>query len=689
LSVQNRWPLPRHAPRPRGLAVGLGALLAAACGTGPSADPTSRFFAVHNVMRSMGLTQLGAVHQGALAQGQEVRLPVSLPAGCLTMVALGGAGTRDLDVRLLAPDGTVVAEDGSYDVEAVVRACVERPGDYVALLRMARGAGEYVVSSWTGGGALASSEGASAISSTGGTCDGPTAAGAGQTYTGSTEDAAEEHEGTCGNTSGRERIYRLDVPRRQRITLDVAAQFDSVLYLRKGDCSDDSSEVTCNDDMGGNAKRSRIDTVVDPGTYFVFVDGADEGGNYRLKIAAENAPSLSQICHDAHPLAAAARAVGHFEGSFDNVHATCGRDAKGADLAYRFDLPTRARVRLLEKSADFHPALHVRRACEDEATEIACSDSGLSDDEAAWAGVLDPGVYWVFADSADEVSSGSFTISAETAPDMGIGPGGGAQGDTCGDAVPITSTAGRLEGDTFAAKDDVGISCGKPGAADVVYRLDLAHRSRISARILSDEAAHAMALMRSCGDRSTEVTCGNAVDRVVDAGTYFLVVDAARPDAMGRFSISYKVRDVSLLESACGHVPSVVLRRSVTGTTVGAGDKFSPSCGVKSAEKSAPDRVYKFVIPQGPAGRRGSSGVPVRLSLKTQGFHGLLSVRRACADDASEIKCAEGGDDPTQSQLSMVLEPGTYYAVVDGSGPGSQGAFTLALDRAGKESGKE
>ena len=118
-----------------------------------------------------------------------------------------------------------------------------------------------------------------AVLASGGTCEGPTSLLPGRTYLGTTEDASEEQEGSCGNTSGRERVYRLDVPNRQRVTIDVAAQFDSVLYLRKDECGDDSNEVDCNDDAAGNAKRSKIDRVLDPGVYYAVVDGTEEGGS--------------------------------------------------------------------------------------------------------------------------------------------------------------------------------------------------------------------------------------------------------------------------------------------------------------------------------------------------------------------------------------------------------------------------
>ena len=654
------------------------AVASAFCSANRGADPASRFFAVHNVMRAIGLYQTGPVNQGSLAAGQEVRLPLTLPSTCVAVVAMGGAGVGDLALRLLDPDGNLVAEEKAHDVEAVVRACLERPGQYVAVLRMAQGAGEYLVSSWTGGDGFGADAGAPLAS--GGTCDAPTVLVPGRNYAGTTEDATDDQEGTCsGSPGGHDRVYRLDLPARQRVGVEVTADFDSVLYIRKGDCNDEAAEVRCNDDSG--PKHSRIDAVLDPGMYFVFVDGyGEEAGSYRVQASTHDAPSLADVCRGARPLAAASRVVGTLTDAFDNANATCGRDAKGDDLPYRFDLPTRARVRFVERSADYRPVVHVRRACEDATSEVACGDTGFADDDATWAGVLDPGPYWVFADGADEAAPGSFTLSAETAPEGGIGAGGGAQGDGCGDAIPLTGVSGKVDGDTFAAKDDVAITCAPKGGADVIYRVDLAHRSRITARLIADESSHALALERACADKSTELSCGSIVDRLVDPGTYFLVVDGAHPESLGRFSISYKIRDMAELEAACAKVPTLSWKRKESGSTVGATDKFSSSCGGRGVSRGSPDRVYRFTVP-----RRTS----VRLTLETQGFRGVLSVRRACADDATEIKCAEASDDGARAAIQTTLDPGSYYAVVDGSGSGSEGAFALRVEEDGQRTKEE
>jgi Bacterial pre-peptidase C-terminal domain len=657
-------------------AASLAVVCAASCSPNRSTDPAPRLFAVHNVMHAMGLYQAGPVSQGTLAEGQERKVAIELPATCVAVVAVGGSGVDDLGLQLLDPEGNVIAEEMARDVQAVLRRCVDRPGKYAVRLRMARGAGEYLVSSWTGG-EPPTDKGGSELAS-GGTCGAPTVMTPGHVYTGSTEEGTDDAEGSCaGSAGGRERVYRLDLPARQRVVIELSAEFDTVLYIRQGDCTDDAAEVKCNDDAG--PKRSRIDAVLDAGTYFVFVDGyGDEAGSYRLQVLSRDAPTLADVCRGARPLAASSRVVGALSDGFDNVNATCGREAKGIDAPFRFDLGSRSRVRFVQKSADFRPVVHVRRDCDDAASELGCGDSGFHDDESAWAGVLDAGAYWVFADSAEEGIPGGFTLSAETAAESSTRLLGAPAGDGCGDAVQLTGTSGRVEGDTFAAKDDVPISCAPSGGADVVYRLDLARRSRVTARLVGDESSHALALQRACGERATEMGCGLLVDRVVSPGPYFLVVDGARAESLGRFALAYRVRDMVDVEAACARVPVLAAQRKETGTTSGAADKFSTGCGARSLSQGAPDRIYRFSV---------SRRTTVRFSLETEGFYGVLSLRRACGDDTSEIKCAEGTDAVSTVVVTTVLEPGTYYAVIDGTTPKAQGAFTLRWE-ASEESPK-
>ena len=58
--------------------------------------------------------------------------------------------------------------------------------------------------------------------------------------------------------------------------ISVEADYDSVLYIRE-DCIDPDSVVDCNDDAG-DSNHSLLDLTLDPGTYYVFVDGYGDGG---------------------------------------------------------------------------------------------------------------------------------------------------------------------------------------------------------------------------------------------------------------------------------------------------------------------------------------------------------------------------------------------------------------------------
>ena len=120
-------------------------------------------------------------------------------------------------------------------------------------------------------------------------------------------------------------------------------------------------------------------------------------------------------------------------------------------------------------------------------------------------------------------------------------------------------------------------------------------------------------------------------------------------------------------------VPVLAFQRKENGTTVGAADKFSTACGARSLSQGAADRVYRFSV---------SRRMGVRFTLETQGFRGVLSLRRVCSEDASELKCAEASDDAATVSLMTVLEPGAYYAVVDGAAPKAEGPFTLRWDGA-------
>lgn len=638
-------------------------------GEGGPLDP--RFVAVHNALSAMGMAEVGPLQQGTLQEGRETRASLSLPAGCVTIVTMGGPGIRDLDAKLLDARGTPLAHDTTKEPEAALRVCLETAGVYSLVLTAVSGSGSWVTATWAGGdGSLASGSraGGPAPEATG-TCDAPIPLEPG-VVTGSTTHGQHEYAGSCGPSDSRELVYELDVVHRERVTIEVEAHFDSVLYIRKDDCTDNGAEIDCNDDAPDRT-RSRIERVLEPGKYFVFVDGyGHEAGSFRMTVTASDVVALGDLCNDAVSLVDGAPRSASTLGMANDAQATCGGGAYGADAAWRVRLSSRSRVRVVEHSDEIEPVVHVRRACFDEESEVACADSGAVAGDATISGIFDPGSYTVFADAHEPDSGGTYTMLLQTLPPEGTG----AVSDGCGDATALQGVSGALEADTFYARDDVAGSCGGAGAADVVYRVDVAKTSRLVATLDSEEGPHVLVLWSRCGDRGAEVACARALDAVVNPGTYFIAVDGERPDSLGRFTLHWALHDLASQAEACAHAPTLGPGREVAGSTAASADSFATECAASDGAAGAPDRVYRLVLPV---------RSKVRLTVKATAFRAALAVRSACADVPGsappDVACESDADDDAarRTVIERTLEAGVYWVVVDGQSPAERGEFKL------------
>jgi len=647
----------------------IGLSLAAACASspgGPAGALEPRFLAVHNTLAAIGMAQTGPIHQGLLAEGREARVPLDLPAGCTTAVAIGGDAMRDVDLSLVDAQGRSVAHDTTGEPEATVRVCLDAPGPYTLVVKAASGGGSWVAATWQGAiapAAAASTPVASASRQPVGTCESPIPLAPG-TVPGSTAHGDDQNTGSCERSDAREVVYELDVAQRERVVLEVEARFDSVLYIRKDACGDPDAEVDCNDDApNGGRNRSRIERVLDPGKYFVFVDGYNqETGNYKLTLTTSEVLSLGQVCQKTQLLAVGAPAQGSTEGRVDDASASCGGGAAGADVPWRFDVPARSRVRVTEHADGMSPVVHLRHVCTEEDSEIACGEAGVNVHDAAVVRTLEAGAYTAFADARDRDAAGPYALQLETsAPE-----GDGAPGDGCGDAMPLPQ--GHASGDTFAARDDLSGSCGGAGSPDVVYRLDVPERSRLHARLAQAESQQLLVVWRHCGDRSSEVACGREVDAVLAPGSYSVAVDGASPDAYGRFDLAWSLQDLTAQASACAAAPLLRPGRTVSASTGGAGDRFASSCAGTGLPTGS-DRVFRFSLP---------AAATVRLSLVAASFDAALSLRKTCGDaPGAELECKEEADVSRRTTLQRRLEAGSYWVVVDGLSPNDQGAFTL------------
>lgn len=88
-----------------------------------------------------------------------------------------------------------------------------------------------------------------------------------------TRDRENFYEANCAaGAAGGEAVYSLRLEQPRNVTVEITqATFDTALHMRTV-CDDPATQVVCDDD-GGAGTLSRISRQLQPGEYFIFVDG--------------------------------------------------------------------------------------------------------------------------------------------------------------------------------------------------------------------------------------------------------------------------------------------------------------------------------------------------------------------------------------------------------------------------------
>jgi len=136
-------------------------------------------------------------------------------------------------------------------------------------------------------------------------CKSPPLIAPGSKTTGNTTGAGDKFMASCAGRedaqASADRVYRFELKERKRIQLLLSTpNHDGVLVLRKS-CIDPphqraprAAEITCNHDSRDN-HHAKIETTLEPGTYFVLVEGnaPKNDGPYTLeyKIMPDATPS--------------------------------------------------------------------------------------------------------------------------------------------------------------------------------------------------------------------------------------------------------------------------------------------------------------------------------------------------------------------------------------------------------------
>ncbi len=100
-------------------------------------------------MHARGYQSYEEPRRASLAQGQARRFRVNLEGGkCYAILAVGDAGTRDLDLVLGGAAGEEMDRDVETDARPIVRVCPEETGEHRVEVRMASGQGSFIFAAY-------------------------------------------------------------------------------------------------------------------------------------------------------------------------------------------------------------------------------------------------------------------------------------------------------------------------------------------------------------------------------------------------------------------------------------------------------------------------------------------------------------------------------------------------------------
>lgn len=335
-------------------------------------------------------------------------------------------------------------------------------------------------------------------------------------------------------------------------------------------------------------------------------------------------------------------------GAGDHIQFSCGGPMVGtSDVSFVFTPPADGTYTFVTHT-DYDGTLAVYEG----PTEVACNDDNESTRSSRLVLPLRGGVaYRVIVDGYTN-QEGSFELSVSdplTPPPPGVAAGG------------VLSVGGSVRGATSLSIDTHVPSCGagRPGTPDAVYRFIAPEDANYVFSTSSDYDAVLVLYEGSnelqCNDDFND-TAHSRVSATLRQGQMIDVVVDGFAGNMGSFELS--VARVVLQPPQ-----QLAAGQDARGSTVGAGDAYTPDCG---SQPGTPDQVWRFT-PQ----MSGSYRFHV-----DSDYDGVLAVYAAnqlilCNDDAGTTRASE---------VIGPLQAGqTYDVVVDGYGR-SEGNYVLRAD---------
>lgn len=232
-----------------------------------------------------------------------------------------------------------------------------------------------------------------------------------------TEGGADAFGLDCSGTpfASPERVHGFDLATRSRVRLvatptlsDTTTYAPGMQIALRTSCDPDGSATACVDTNGYTCQPSAsLERILDPGHYFVEIDGRNGATPYDLVLRTE---PVGAACAGAPVIAASGSFSGDTTGRVDHFrwNDACG-GGSGPEVVYELDVAVPSRVVLDLISSAHTPLLRVLAGCGDQV--VAGSSDGTHVDRT-----LPAGTYQVVVDGAADTDVGTFVLNATLLP---------------------------------------------------------------------------------------------------------------------------------------------------------------------------------------------------------------------------------------------------------------------------------
>lgn len=478
-----------------------------------------------------------------------------------------------------------------------------------------------------------------------------------QVVTGSTLGAETYFGLACVAAGSTEIVYRFTAEAAGNYRFDTAgSSYDTAIGLLGFDVCD---ERACNDDRGGRPEASATVSLEEGEAILVVVTGYNGAqGDFVLRIdetmppmcpAGTIEPTLPQtITGDTTLLG-------------DAVAPSCG-SVETPDASYTFTAPRAGRYIFDTAGSEYNTVLELRNgSC--TGSVIVCNDNAGDSEQARAIANLSAGQTVVAIVDGIEGDSGPFTLTVTEyvpppCPEL-----------TLGTTFPQTVTGTTAIMDRVSSLSAPCASGGGPEAtyaftapAEALYTFDTFGSTFDTVLHVHDGTCSGPNL--GCNDDASGLQSQVKV-RLREGQTVVVVVDGYSTTSSGDYTLNV----TQTFLPPCPEIDlGSTVPQTVTGTTAGAVDIMSSTCGGAGASEV----TYAFTAP--------SLGTYIFDTFGST-FNTVLYARDVDCSGAV-LKCNGDAGGGVQSRLTMDLDEGqTVLLVIDGSSASASGEFTLTAQR--------